>query len=436
MYSRRFYDELSALVNLVASSSIYSTGKLKVVDSIMPDLLKNLLSKDMSMFRAIYSETGIRGLTDDPKLLLDEVIRIISINNVRNGYELMAMQQELRMRGTGLVSSAGDGLSDVNLKFFLDKLIENYNKPQFRSGLLSKMYAAANGFDSTTDRLEPIKEDFLRALGNYDPLNVTQPLTSGSPTVAVTAQAAKRIDVTLPGIEHLLCGCYCNLGVANSGKQLISNLFLKLGLYNDTPIYHISAGERADVLLRDQIDYGLLPDLDISLIREDVFSDSVGRFFFSLLTAKEPIIIINSINSIMQQIITNSGLSKAGIKRNLIDAFFQSLQRVGEMTNKVIIATYRTDINEISAGIDDMILGNIWGLFINEALLQKKDKIKPFPYSYTGSMFETDTKEINDGTIPIDKFLFINKQAEKDKVKSIELPVSSILESIGELVHQ
>lgn len=492
MFSNRFYDELAAIIVSQRSTKETKGEVEKGMDDLAKWLTEFVLPKDIEGAAsdkeldngyALYNELNLPWTMNDPKLVVDNVLTLLAANHADNGYELTLTKYELQKRGVSHVMFSDLEMSEDALFHMLYNMILNYDVPKIvynrTLDLNGKLVEVKQKFkrllrlgpDAAKNEIglhdDPRMKGKTKDLDMYSVMKMVNELNKG-----VTGISGKFLFD-----DQLQFGCYANVGTANSGKQLINSVILSATDIN-VPVTHISCGERADVLISEQMhngiinesniltnlnidEYKLYPDV-VDLVRfmldqkqklEDKAEDSsdmnskvvdniladesaTKKFFTKQAVAlatgntneytltregKMPIksiIVINSITSVLNTL-SSKGASKAGINKSAIDKFYAMMQFFGERTNTVIVLTHRVDRNELEAGLINMILGNTWGLFINSALLQDPSLINSSDESF----------------IRINKFRFINKQAKAKKLKFTEVNATDILTAIGDLKH-
>lgn len=492
MFSNRFYDELAAII--VSQRSTKETkGQVEegmedlgkwLTDFVLPKDMEGVNSdKELDNSYAIYNELNLPWTMNEPKLVVDNVLTLLAANHADNGYELTLTKYELQKRGVTHVMFSDLEMSEDALFHMLYNMILNYDVPKI----------VYNRTLDMSGKLVNVKQKFKRLirLGPNAAKNEVglhdDPRTKGKSKDLDMYSVMKLVNDLNKGVtsikgnflfdDSLQFGCYANIGTANSGKQLVNSVILSATDVN-IPVTHISCGERADVLISEQINNGIInqsnilnnlninehklyPDV-VDLIRfmldqkqklEDKANDAsepnskvvdnimaneseAKKFFSKQVVAlangdineytitrdgKMPIksvVVINSITSVLNTL-SSKGASKAGINKSAIDKLYAMMQFFGERTNTVVVLTHRVDRNELEAGLINMILGNTWGLFINSSLLQDPSLISNNDESF----------------VKINKFRFINKQAKANKLKFTEVNASDILNAIGDLRH-
>lgn len=429
MLSNKFYDELAALI--VASKIDKSNDSLieAGLKAIMPPVIEDQMGDEIDNAYALYNELGISFSLNNPIKLRDQVINLLALNHIENGYELTLAKYQLQKRGVTHEIFNNMPLDEDTLFEMLYKMITNYNIPKILyDSLVNKGKNAWNKVKRVNRLGVAVNELGIRA--NPYKTGVVKDVDVYSAVENLTNESLSDLKGSFLIDNDLLFGCYANIGTANSGKQLINNIFLSKNTDADCYKLHISCGERADVLIKEQFKYGLIRNNGIKdkLEESKILPDLIDLIRYildqkALIATNDPdhanmLIIINSITSVLGNL-SNKGSSKAGINRQGLDKLYALLQFLGEQINAIIIATHRVDRNEIDAGIINMILGNTWGVIINKSLLQDR------------SLLDTSDESL----VRTSLFRFINKQAKPNKLRYKDIDYNSIIKHIDDLVH-
>lgn len=430
MLSNKFYDELAALIVASKIDKDNDSWLEAGLKAISPPIIEDQMGEEIDNAYALYNELGISFSLNNPIKLRDQVINLLALNHIENGYELTLAKYQLQKRGVTHEIFNNMPLDENTLFNMLYKMITNYNIPKI---LYDSIINKGRNVMSKVKRVNrlgvAVNELGIRA----------NPFKTGVVKDVDIYSAVENLsnDENLSHLKgnflidnDLLFGCYANIGTANSGKQLINNIFLSPRTNCNCYKLHISCGERADVLLKEQYKFGLIRNNGV----KDKFEESkilpdlidLIRFILdqkALITSNDKdnanmIIVINSITSVLGNL-SNKGSSRAGINRQGLDKLYALLQFLGEQINAVIIATHRVDRNEIDAGIINMILGNTWGLIVNKMLLQDR------------SLLDTSDESL----VRTSAFRFINKQAKPNKLRYKDIDYNTIIKHIDDLVH-
>lgn len=429
MLSNKFYDELAALIVASkidkANDSLIEAG----LKAIMPPVIEDQMGDEIDNAYALYNELGISFSLNNPIKLRDQVINLLALNHIENGYELTLAKYQLQKRGVTHEIFNNMPSDEDTLFEMLYKMITNYNIPKILyDSLVNKGKNAWNKVKRVNRLGVAVNELGIR--NNPYKTGVVKDVDVYSAVENLSSETLSNLKGNFLIDNDLLFGCYANVGTANSGKQLINNIFLSSNIDANCYKLHISCGERADVLLKEQHKYGLISNNGIKdkLEESKILPDLVDLIRYildqkSLISTNDKdndnmIIIINSITSVLGNL-SNKGSSKAGINRQGLDKLYALLQFLGEQINAVIICTHRVDRNEIDAGIVNMILGNTWGVIINKSLLQDR------------SLLDVS----DDSLVRTSLFRFINKQAKPNKLRFKDIDYNSIIKHIGDLVH-
>lgn len=429
MLSNKFYDELAALI--VASKIDQSNDTLieAGLKAIMPPVVEDQMGDEIDNAYALYNELGISFSLNNPIKLRDQVINLLALNHIENGYELTLAKYQLQKRGVTHEIFNNMPLDEDTLFEMLYKMITNYNIPKILyDSLVNKGKNAWNKVKRVNRLGVAVNELGIRA--NPFKTGVVKDVDVYSAVENLSNESLSDLKGSFLIDNDLLFGCYANIGTANSGKQLINNIFLSNSTNANCYKLHISCGERADVLIKEQYKYGLVSNNGIKdkLEESKILPDLVDLIRYildqkSLITTNDPdndnlIVIINSVTSVLGNL-TSKGSSKAGINRQGLDKLYALLQFLGEQIHAVIIATHRVDRNEIDAGIINMVLGNTWGVIVNKSLLQDR------------SLLDTTDESL----VRTSLFRFINKQAKPNKLRYKDVDYNSIIKHIGDLIH-
>lgn len=429
MLSNKFYDELAALIVASRIDKENDTWVEAGLKAIMPPVVEDQMGNEIDNAYALYNELGITFSLNNPIKLRDEVINLLALNHIENGYELTLAKYQLQKRGVTHEIFNNMPLDEDTLFNMLYKMITNYNIPKILyDSLINKGRNSINKFKRVNRLGVAVNELGIR--NNPFKTGVVKDVDVYSAVENLANEELSHLKGTFLIDNDLLFGCYANIGTANSGKQLINNIFLSTNTEANCYKLHISCGERADVLLKEQFKYGLITNNGIKdrLEESKILPDLVDliRYILDqklLIATNDPenanlIIIINSITSVLGNL-NSRGSSKAGINRQGLDKLYALLQFLGEQINAVIISTHRVDRNEIEAGIINMILGNTWGVIVNKSLLQDR------------SLLDTSDESL----VRTSLFRFINKQAKPNKLRYKDIDYNSIIKHIGDLVH-
>lgn len=429
MLSNKFYDELAALIVASkidkANDSLIEAG----LKAIMPPVIEDQMGDEIDNAYALYNELGISFSLNNPIKLRDQVINLLALNHIENGYELTLAKYQLQKRGVTHEIFNNMPLDEDTLFEMLYKMITNYNIPKILyDSFVNKGKNTWNKVKRVNRLGVAVNELGIRA--NPYKTGVVKDVDVYSAVENLASESLSDLKGSFLIDNDLLFGCYANIGTANSGKQLINNIFLSDNINADCYKLHISCGERADVLIKEQFKYGLIKNNGIKnkLEESKLLPDLIDLIRYildqkALIVTNDPdhanmLIIINSVTSVLGNL-SNKGSSKAGINRQGLDKLYALLQFLGEQINAIIIATHRVDRNEIDAGIINMILGNTWGVIINKSLLQDR------------SLLDTSDESL----VRTSLFRFINKQAKPNKLRYKDIDYNSIIKHIDDLVH-
>lgn len=429
MLSNKFYDELAALIVASRIDKENDTWVEAGLKAIMPPVVEDQMGNEIDNAYALYNELGITFSLNNPIKLRDEVINLLALNHIENGYELTLAKYQLQKRGVTHEIFNNMPLDEDTLFNMLYKMITNYNIPKILYDSLTNKGRNTINKVKRVNRLG-VAVNELGIRNNPFKTGVVKDVDVYSAVENLSNEELSHLKGTFLIDNDLLFGCYANIGTANSGKQLINNIFLSANTEANCYKLHISCGERADVLLKEQFKYGLINNNGVKnkLEESKVLPDLVDliRYILDqklLIATNDPenanlIIIINSITSVLGNL-NNRGSSKAGINRQGLDKLYALLQFLGEQINAVIISTHRVDRNEIEAGIINMILGNTWGIIVNKSLLQDR------------SLLDMSDESL----VRTSLFRFINKQAKPNKLRYKDVDYNSIIKHIGDLAH-
>lgn len=160
--------------------------------------------------------------------------------------------------------------------------------------------------------------------------------------------------------KSIASGLYVINGIPKSGKQLLQLFLMDILIKGKDNILNINCGERPDTIL--QINYPEYYKKYKNNINERILSSDILTLINSIAKTKSKYIIINSINSIIDNNSTGV-ITKGGLDRNAMELISRIINYCALEFNKIVIAVYRSQpsddreqIKSIFSGISNGII--------------------------------------------------------------------------------